>query len=203
MALELKLQKEGETPRKMSLNLAKPARFSVELWWDSEHDIDVHALLGKNTGNGAKVDSADQILSTYNCKKTNSAGALSGNPDGSFQTPEGALHHSGDARTGVNKDIDEVITIDGSKVPAGVNEIPLFLTIHPTKTAKFNEVRRAGLRIKDDAGRTIAEYELSKQFGQFDAVQMGSFLLDQNGWNYVEAGVGFNGTFNDILGQFS
>ena len=76
MALELKLSKPGDTAPKLSLNLAKPARFTVELYWESAHDLDAHALLATNSGAGAKVTSFDQVLSTYNAKKTNPQGTL-------------------------------------------------------------------------------------------------------------------------------
>lgn len=203
MALQLPLVKPGETAPKLSLNLAKPARFSVELYWDSEHDLDGHALLAANTGGGAKITSLDQVLSTYNAKKTNPNGALTNNVDGSFSTPCGGLTHSGDSRTGMGKAVDEIITIDGAKVPSDVNEIPIFVTIHPSKSAKFMDVRTAGIRIKNDQGAILGEYELTNQFGQFDAVQMGSLLLGANGWSYSAAGSGFNGDFNTILGHFS
>lgn len=203
MLEKLNLAKPGDTRPKLSLNLTKVARFTLELFWSSAHDLDAHALLATNSGDGAKVSSFDQVLSTYNCKKTNPAGHLTGNSDGSFSTPEGALTHSGDARTGVNSDIDEIITIDGSKVPAGVNEVPIFVTVHPSKTAKFSDVKEAGIRIKNDQGAILGEYTLSDQFGQFDAVQMGSLLLGPNGWEYAAAGSGFNGDFNTILEHFS
>lgn len=201
---QLSLAKPGETPKKLSLNLNKGSKFSISLWWDSEHDLDGHALLATNQGNGAKVSAFEQVLSTYNCHKTNPLGMLPVNADGkSFNTPEGALHHSGDARDGRNSDIDEIITIDGGKMPAGVNEVPIFITIHPSKSAKFSLVRQAGIRINDDSGKMLAEYELSNQFGEFDAVQMGSVVLGANGWEYLPVGVGFNGDFNMILDNFS
>ena len=81
MALELKLSKPGDTAPKLSLNLAKPARFTVELYWESAHDLDAHALLATNSGAGAKVTSFDQVLSTYNAKKTNPQGTLVTNAD--------------------------------------------------------------------------------------------------------------------------
>lgn len=204
MALVLALQKAGETAPKLSLNLAKPARFLVELFWDSPHDLDAHALLAANPGQGgAKVSSFDHILSTYNAKKTNPNGTLISNPDGSFSTPDGSLTHSGDARSGVNTDVDEVLTIDGAKIPSGVNEIPIFVTIHPTSSATFASVRSAGIRIKSEQGAVLGEYQLSNQFSAFDAVQMGSLLLGPTGWEYLAVGSGFNGDFNFILSHFS
>ncbi|RLJ37398.1 TerD family protein [Acidovorax sp. 106] len=203
MALELKLSKPGDTAPKLSLNLAKPARFTVELSWDSAHDLDTHALLASNGGGGAKVTSFDQVLSTYNAKKTNPQGVLTTNADGSFSTPEGGITHSGDARTGVNLDVDETLSIDGSKIPAGVNEIPIFVTIHAASGANFSSVKNAGIRIKNDQGLVLGEYLLSNEFGPFNAVQMGSLLLDGSGWHYLAAGSGFNGDFNFILSHFS
>lgn len=204
MALVLELQKAGETAPKLSLNLAKPARFSVELFWDSPHDLDAHAFLTHNPGQGgAKVSSFDHILSTYNAKKTNPNGTLASHADGSFSTTEGSLTHSGDARSGMKDDVDEILTIDGAKIPSGINEIPIFVTIHPSTSATFTSVRNAGIRIKSDQGAILGEYHLSNQFSSFDAVQMGSLLLGPKGWEYSAIGSGFNGDFNFILSHFS
>jgi tellurium resistance protein TerD len=203
MALELKLTKPGDIAPKLTLNLSKPARFTIELFWDSTHDLDAHALLANNAGEGAKVSSFDQVLSTYNSKKTNPQGQLTTKADGSFCTPEGAITHSGDARTGVNLDVDEVITIEGNKMPASVNEIPIFVTIHGVENATFSAVKNAGIRIKNEQGLLLGQYQLSNEFSQFNAVQMGSLLLDQNGWHYLAAGSGFIGDFNFILSHFS
>ena len=156
-----------------------------------------------NSGGGAKVTSFDQVLSTYNAKKTNPQGVLTTHADGSFSTPEGGITHSGDARTGVNLDVDETLSIDGSKIPAGVNEVPIFVTIHAAGAANFSSVKNAGIRIKNDQGLVLGEYLLSNEFGPFNAVQMGSLLLDANGWHYLAAGSGFNGDFNFILSHFS
>ena len=143
------------------------------------------------------------MLSTYNAKKTNPQGALVTNADGSFSTPEQGITHSGDARSGLQKDVDEMLSIDGSKIPAGVNEIPVFVTIHAAAGANFSSVKSAGIRIKNDQGLVLGEYQLSNEFGQFNAVQMGSLLLDGSGWHYLAAGSGFNGDFNFILSHFS
>jgi tellurium resistance protein TerD len=203
MALQLQLGKQGDQGKKLTLSLTKGSRFRVELFWDSEHDLDAHALLATNDGNGAKVSALEQILSTYNMKANNPNGVLLRNADGSFNTPEGALHHSGDCRNGKTQDVDEVITIDGVKIPSGVNEIPVFVTIHPASTGNFALVKAAGIRIKDGDGNVLAEYELTHQYGEFNAVQMGSLMFDPEGWKYHAVGVGFNGDFNTVLGYFS
>ena len=201
--LQLKLGKPGDNTPKLKLSLNKGARFTVELAWDSSHDLDAHALLGTNSGAGAKVTSFEQVLSTYNSKKTNPQGLLITNANGSFSTPCGALTHSGDQRTGLNKDVDETITIDGSKVTEGINEIPIFVTIHPGSSVTFAEVKTASITIKDDSGKVLGAYQLTGEFAQFNAVQMGSLLRSDSGWEFTAVGSGFAGDFNTVLGHFS
>lgn len=207
MALQpLPLIKEGDVPKKFSLNLAKPARFAVEVFWESPHDLDGHVLLATNSGNGAKITDFAQVLSTYNPNLPLVDGSAPSRVSGDkrpFMTPCRSLRHSGDARTGIGATLDEVILIDGGLIPPGVNELPIFVTIHPSQWAKFADVKEAGIRIKNDQNVILGEFKLTDQFGQFDAVQMGSLLLGQNGWEYVAAGAGFNGDFNTILSHFS
>jgi tellurium resistance protein TerD len=64
-------------------------------------------------------------------------------------------------------------------------------------------VRNAIMRIKDETGKELGAYQLSKEFGKFNAVQLGSLLLSANGWEFAPAGTGFNGDFNTILEYFS
>ncbi len=209
MALKLlSLSKGGEAP-KLRLNLSKESRpFTVELFWETPHDLDAHALEAFNNGNGARITSLKQVLSTYAFKRTvrgKVEGEFDRNTDGSFQTASGALLHNGDVLTGKPEGVDEIITINGSKLD-GANEVPIFITIHSEPGARiitFSEVEKAGMHIKDGSGKTLAEYELSKQFGEFNIVQMGSLMLHNNGWEYVEVASGFMGDFNDILGAFS
>ena len=203
--LTISTAKPGDVVRKLRLSLNKGATFSVEMFWDSKHDLDAHALLCHNDGTGAKVSEMERVLSTYNSKKTNRDGVLVTNPNGSFATPCGTLTHSGDALSGDLADIDEIITVNGAKAPVGVNEIPIFVTIHKASAtgATFGQVTKAGIRIKDDTGRVLGEYELSKEFAQFSAVQAGSFLCNEGGWEFAPVGVGFNADFNGILEKFS
>lgn len=203
--LKLELTKPGTPkPAPLQLNLHKGARFSVELAWNCTHDLDAHALLASNTGNGAKVTEFGQVLSTYNCKKTNPGGTLMANPNGSFSTPCGGLTHSGDSRDGTKQGVDEVITIDASRIDQGVNEIPIFVTVHPSGQMSFAEVKEASISIKDEAGKLLGAYQLSTEFAAFNAVQMGSLVRNAaGGWDYAPIGVGFSGTFNDVLANFS
>ena len=218
--LTLSLQKPGSAPaKKLQLSLNKGAKFTVRIAWDcaADHqdDLDIHALEATNDGSGAKVTALDQILSTYNTRKMSpNSGVLATNPDGSFSTPSGALTHSGDIR--VQGRESEVLTIDGSKMPAGINEIPLFATVHKAdhgeehesdhesaEEAAFADIETCTVTISDADGKELGSYQLSQEFGEFNVVQLGSIMLDRGGWQYAQVGRGFTGTINDVLGHFS
>jgi tellurium resistance protein TerD len=216
--LTLSLDKPGTVAPKLQLSLKKGARFTAKVEWrcDAEHadDVDVHALEARNDGNGAKVTELASVLSTYNTTRMNPrGGVLSTNPDGSFQTPSGGLAHSGDMRVQNNT---ESIVIDGSKLPAGVNEIPVLVTVHEAEHGgghdtgeaaedepAFGDIDLCTITLSDDSGRELGAYQLSSEFKDFNVVQLGSILLGPDGWEYAAVGRGFNGTFNDVLAHFS
>lgn len=218
--LTLSLDKPGSTPApKLQLSLNKGATFHVEIAWncaaDHQDDLDIHALEAKNDGQGAKVSSLEQVLSTYNTRKMSpNSGVLPTNPDGSFATPSGALLHSGDIR--VQGRESERLTIDGSKIPDGINEIPLFATVHKADhgeehgeehesaaEAAFADIETCTVTISDADGRALGSYQLSQEFGDFNVVQLGSIMFDRSGWQYAPVGRGFTGTINDVLSHFS
>ncbi len=219
--LTLTLEKPGTETPKLRLSLNKGAQFTVKVEWmcDADHadDVDVHALEARNAGNGAKVTDLASVLSTYNTTRMNpKGGALPSNPDGSFQTPSAGLFHSGDKRVQNNT---ESIVIDGSKLPAGVNEIPIFVTVHEAEhggsheteqgakeeeeEAAFGDIDICTITLSDGTGNQLGAYKLSDEFKEFNVVQLGSILLGPDGWEYAAVGRGFNGTFNDVLAHFS
>ena len=216
--LTLSLEKPGVNAPKLQLTLSKGASFTARVEWqcDADHadDVDVHALEARNDGNGAKVTALANVLSTYNTKRMNpKGGALATNADGSFQTPGGGLVHSGDKRVQNNT---ESIVIDGSKLPDGINEIPIFVTVHEAghggghetehgsaDEAAFGDIDICTITLSDETGNELGAYKLSDEFKEFNVVQLGSVLLGTNGWEYAPVGRGFNGNFNDVLAHFS
>ena len=219
--LTLSLQKPGTEAPKLKLSLNKGERFTAKVEWrcDAAHadDVDVHALAARNDGNGAKVSALEGVLSTYNTKLMNrSSGVLPTNPDGSFQTPDGGLSHSGDKRVQNNT---EAIVIDGSKLPDGVNEVPILVTVHEAEhgggheaegegsedeeEAAFGDIDECTITLMDSSGKELGAYRLSDEFKEFNVVQLGSLLRGPNGWEYAAVGRGFNGDFNDVLSHFS
>lgn len=216
--LTLALEKPDSRPRKLQLSLSKGARFTVRVAWECnaahQDDVDIHALEARNDGSGARVTQLESVLSTYNTTRMNPrGGVLVNHPDGSFATPSGGLSHSGDVRVQGNY---EEIVIDGSRLPDGVNEIPIFATVHEADHGEghedgdedeeepaFADIELCTVTISDARGREIGAYRLSNEFGDFNVVQLGSVMLGAQGWEYAPVGRGFTGTFNDVLAQFS
>lgn len=216
--LTLSLAKPGTNTPKLKLSLNKGAKFTATVAWecDANHrdDVDVHALEARNDGGGAKVTDLVNVLSTYNTTLMNpSGGALANNLDGSFQTPSGGLFHSGDKRVQNNT---ETITIDGSKLPPSVNEVPILVTVHKAEhgaahdegseseeESAFGDIDVCTITLSDDTGKELGSYRLSEEFKEFNVVQLGSLLHGPNGWEYAAVGSGFKGNFNDVLSHFS
>lgn len=203
MAIELKLTKPGDSVKKLQLPLSKAGGiFNIEFFWDSKHDLDGHALLLS----GGKLQGLGGVLSTYNPSLPLGDGSASSREPGDkrpFKTPDGALLHHGDARTGGSADVDEMITVNTGSVPANIDEIALIVTLHPAGVGNFREVKDAGFKIKDGDNRVLAEVNLSNDFGPYNVVQCGSLLRGDQGWEYLVAGVGVKGDFNTVLDYFS
>lgn len=210
--LVLNLTKAGEAAPKLQLNLKKGEKFTVKLGWAGKTDLDLHAIVCTNTGAGAKVSALEDILSPYNVIRKiggQEVGTIRKNADGTFEARNGALKHSPDATDGdVILDDDEWIIIDPTKLVApsnGVIEIPLISMIHPQSAGlKFRDVQGATVQILNADNQVLMSATLSSQFGEFVGVQMGSIIIDANGVStFAQVGVGFNGDFNDVIGNFA
>lgn len=208
--LTLNLSKPGDAPRKLALNLTKAERFKLRLGWDGSTDLDLHALVCTNQGDGARASSLEDILSTYNVRRrigASEVGSLDKRPDGSFAIHGGALVHSPDAVDGNTLEVDEWIDIDPARLvpPAGaVLEIPLVAMIHQkTVSRRFRDVPNAWVAIENATGTELLRVALSSQFGEFVGVQFGSILIEAGGPHFAPVGVGFNGDFNTVLEHFS
>lgn len=194
-----------------ALPLQKREVFSITLDWSGERDLDLHALVCRNTGDGAKISAWEDIFSTYNVKRRlngDDVGHLIPNADGTFSTHNGALLHSPDAIDGSKSEEDESITItpDLLTLPMdGAIEIPLVATIHEGDKYgySFKQVNNPKVVIRNSSGGVLMEASLDTQFGTFTGVQMGSIIIDKNGVQFHTLGVGFNGDFNKVIAHFA
>ncbi|WP_374352798.1 TerD family protein [Chitinimonas sp.] len=182
------------------INLAKTApslvRVRVGLGWDAPElhsgypfDIDVSAFIcGLNAAGEPKLLS-DEHLVFYN----------------NLTSPNGAVVHSGDNRTGAGDGDDEVLTVDLARLEAAAMEISFVVTIHEahSRGQNFGLVRNAAIRLYDDlSGTLIAGYQLGEAFGSETAVQFGSLFRSQGEWHFKAVGAGYRLGLADFVAGY-
>ena len=115
---------------------------------------------------------------------------------GNTDSPDGALHHTGDDPSGGNSDgdDDESIEINLSKVDSSVEEILFVVTIHDAENRKqnFGQVRNSYIRIvNNENDEEIAKYELEEDFSVETAVEFGRLYRKNGAWKFEASVVGY------------
>lgn len=126
---------------------------------------------------------------------------------GNTDSPDAALHHTGDDPTGGNSadGDDESIQVDLSKVDARVQEILFVVTIHDAIARKQNygQVRNSYIRIVDDVnGREVAKYELEEDFSIETAVEFGRLYKRNDQWKFEASGIGYKEDLAFFLSKY-
>lgn len=170
----------------MAINLQKGQResvgsqlFKVGLGWDSnssntgtDFDLDCSIfILGEN-----KKVLSDRHLVYYN----------------NLTSPDNAVKHLGDNRTGVGAGDDECIEINLGQIEASAAEICFVVTIYEAEQRRqnFGQVRNSYVRIFDGSGTTIMKYELDEDFSVETAVEFGRLYKRNNEWKFEAIGTG-------------
>lgn len=126
---------------------------------------------------------------------------------GNIDSPDGALHHTGDDPTGGNSadGDDESIQVDLSKVDARINEILFVVTIHDavTRRQNYGQVRNSYIRIVDDnTGQEVAKYELGEDFSIETAVEFGRLYKRNGQWKFEASGIGYKEDLAFFLSKY-
>ena len=126
---------------------------------------------------------------------------------GNIDSPDGALHHTGDDPTGGNsaEGDDETIQVDVSKVNADIQEILFVVTIHDAAARKqnFGQVRNSYIRIVDDAtNQEIAKYELGEDFSIETGIEFGRLYKRDNKWKFEASGIGYKEDLSFFLSKY-
>jgi len=126
---------------------------------------------------------------------------------GNIESPDGALHHTGDDPTGGNSadGDDESIQVDLSKVDSRINEILFVVTIHDaiTRRQNYGQVRNSYIRIVDDnTGQEVAKYELGEDFSIETAVEFGRLYKRNGQWKFEASGIGYKEDLAFFLSKY-
>lgn len=184
----------------MAINLQKGQReklstgnFTIGLGWDTnatatgaDFDLDASVFI---LGEDKKVVS-DQHFIFYN----------------NLKSPDGAVEHTGDNRTGEGDGDDESIIIDLSKIDDRAVEICIVVTIDEYEARKqnFGQVRNSFIRIVDNASNSeIMKFELDEDFSIETAVEFGRIYKRNGEWKFEAIGTGMNGGLGDFLSKYN
>lgn len=153
---------------------------SVGLGWDvrsttgADYDLDASAL-AINTNRRVVNDS---FFVFYN----------------NLRSPDGAIEHTGDNRTGEGEGDDEAITVDLKALSPDVDSIIFPVTIHEADThgQSFGQVHGAFIRVVNRAdGRELARYDLSEDASTETAMVFGEIYRRGGEWKFRAVGQGY------------
>ncbi|MCH2194588.1 TerD family protein [Kordia sp.] len=184
----------------MAINLQKGQReklttgnFTVGLGWDTnttatgaDFDLDASVFI---LGDNKKILS-DQHFVFYN----------------NLKSPDGAVEHTGDNRTGEGDGDDESIRIDLSKIDDKATEICIVVTIdqYDVRKQNFGQVRNSFVRIVDNSSNTeVMKFELDEDFSIETAVEFGRIYKRNGEWKFEAIGTGMPGGLGDFLNKYN
>ncbi|EAY29482.1 TerD family protein [Microscilla marina] len=175
----------------MAISLQKGNRFNLSkkepgldkimigLGWEVKagNTLDLDASAFMLTGNGKLL--ADEYFVFYN----------------NLKSPDDSLQHTGDNRTGVGDDDDEMILANLPLINSNITDILITVSIHEAQVRhhNFGLLDEAYIRILDvNTKREILRYDLDAEFRINTDIEFGRLTKADNDWNFVASGIGSN-----------
>ena len=173
----------------MAINLQKGQRINIGL---SKISVGLGWNPNEGTGHDFDLDASAIMIDSSRLIPAEEFFIFYGNTD----SPDSALHHSGDDPTGGNSagGDDESITVDLALVDPRVTEILFVVTIHDAVVRKQNygQVRDSYIRVVDDStGNEIAKYELGEDFSIETGIEFGRLYKKDGNWKFEASGIGY------------
>jgi tellurium resistance protein TerD len=122
-----------------------------------------------------------------------------------LKSPDGAVQHTGDNRTGIGEGDDEMILANLPLIASNINEILVCVTIHEAQARRqnFGFLQDAYIRIVDvETKREILRYDLDNEFGNFTDMEFGKLKRINNEWNFVATGIGSMGGLQGFVDKY-
>ncbi len=164
-----------------SFNLSKKEpslkKIMIGLGWELKTTslLDLDASVFMLGGNGKLP--ADEFFIFYN----------------NLKSPDGAVQHTGDNRTGAGDADDEIILANLSMIDSKVQEILIVVTIHDATARRhnFGLLNDAYIRLVDvETKREILSYDLDASFAQDTDIEFGKLQRINGDWHFVASGIG-------------
>lgn len=184
----------------MAINLQKGQKIDIGL---TKMSVGLGWKPNEGTGYAFDLDASAFMIDSNRVIPTEGYFVFYGNTD----SPDMALHHTGDDPTGGNSEEgdDETIQVDLSKVNSNIQEILFVVTIHEATQRKQNygQVRDSYIRIVDDLnGQVVAKYELGEDFSIETAVEFGRLYKKDGNWKFEASGIGYKEDLAFFLSKY-
>lgn len=184
----------------MAINLQKGQRIDIGL---SKISIGLGWHPNEGTGSAFDLDASAFMIDETRHILQEEYFIFYGNTD----SPDGALHHTGDDPTGGNSadGDDETIQVDLTKIDPRVREILFVVTIHEaiSRRQNFGQVRDSYIRVVDEGtGNEIAKYELGEDFSIETGVEFGRLYMKDGKWKFEASGIGYREDLAYFLSKY-
>lgn len=111
------------------------------------------------------------------------------------RSPDGAIEHLGDNRTGEGAGDDEVVAVDLAAAPAPLDKVVFVTSIYDAETSgiTFGQVRNAYIRVVNAADNSeLARYDLSEDASVETAMVFGELYRNGADWKFRAIGQGYS-----------
>jgi tellurium resistance protein TerD len=122
-----------------------------------------------------------------------------------LKSPDGAVEHTGDNRTGVGEGDDEVIKANLAGMPAEVDKVVFLASIYDADNRKqaFGQVRNAYIRVVNAADNAeLARYDLSEDYSTETALVFGELYRAGEEWKFRAVGQGYASGLAGVASDF-
>jgi len=112
-----------------------------------------------------------------------------------LNSPDGSIKHTGDNRTGLGDDDDEMILANLNAIREDIIEILVIVTIHDAENRRhnFGMLTDAYIRITDvETKREILRYDLDAEYPTNTDIEFGRIRKENNEWIFYASGIGSN-----------
>ncbi len=184
----------------MAINLQKGQKIDIGL---SNISVGLGWNPNEGTGSAFDLDASAFMIDASRVIPSEGYFVFYGNTD----SPDGAVHHTGDDPTGGNSagGDDESLVVDLTKIDTAVTEILFVVTIHDAAARRqnFGQVRDSYIRLVDNAnGSEIAKYELGEDFSIETGVEFGRLYKRDAKWKFEASGIGYKEDLGYFLGKY-
>lgn len=184
----------------MAISLVKGQKIDIGL---SKISVGLGWTPNEGTGNNFDLDASAFMIDANRLIPAEEFFIFYGNTD----SPDTALHHTGDDPSGGNsaEGDDETIQVDLSKINDKITEILFFVTIHDAAARKqnFGQVRNSYIRIvNESSNEEIAKYELGEDFSIETGVEFGRLYKKDNKWKFEASGIGYREDLSFFLSKY-